>query len=55
MMNFSKNSFSVKLSKEKRKELRKEYEKIQGKKYVDEIRQHTDISLYEWVGFLCKK
>ena len=48
-MNFSKNSSSV--NKQIRKELRKEYERIQGERYTKELQQHPQISWFEWVEY----
>jgi hypothetical protein len=39
-------------SKERRKELRREYEKIQGERYTKELQKTHDISLFEWVEYL---
>jgi len=39
-------------SKERRKELRKEYEKIQGERYTRELQKTHHISLFEWVEYL---
>jgi hypothetical protein len=38
-------------SKKRRKELREEYNKIQGKKYVEEIKKYPHISSFEWVEY----
>jgi len=39
----------VKLSKIRRKELRKEYEKTRGEKYVTELEKLPTMSWFEWV------
>jgi hypothetical protein len=38
-------------SKKRRKELREEYNKIKGKKYIEEIKKYPHISSFEWVEY----
>jgi len=38
-------------SKKRRKELREEYEKIQGDKYTKELQNTHHISSFEWVEY----
>jgi len=38
-------------SKKRRKELRKEYEKTEGERYVKELQKTHHITLLEWVEY----
>ncbi len=44
----------MKLSKERKKELRKEYERLEGLKYVKSIKEHPPTSLIDWVDYMSK-
>ena len=42
----------MKLNKSKRKELRKKYYNLLGKRYVEEIKNEPVVSLTEWVDLM---
>ena len=42
---------NVKLTKKRRKELRKEYERIQGLRYVEGLKEEPFVSWFEWVKY----
>lgn len=42
----------MKLNRSKKKELRKKYENLVGKRYVEEIKKEPVVSLTEWVDMM---
>ena len=44
----------MKITKEKRKKLRLEYERLEGLKYVKEINTYHDPSWFDWVSYMRK-
>jgi len=42
----------MKLNRSKKKELRKKYENLVGKRYVEEIEKEPVVSLTEWVDMM---
>ena len=44
----------MKITKEKRKKLLQEYERLEGLKYVKGIKEYPPTSLIDWVGYMSK-
>ena len=44
----------MKLNKSKKKELRLEYERLEGLKYVKGIKEYPPTSLIDWVDYMSK-
>jgi len=42
------------VNKQRRKELRKEYERLEGLNYVKSIKEYPPISLIDWVDYMSK-
>jgi len=45
----------MKLNKSKKKKLRLEFERLEGLKYVEGIKNHPDPSWFDWVGYMKKE
>jgi hypothetical protein len=44
----------MKLNKSEKKKLRLEYERLEGLKYVEGIKNHPDLSWFDWVYYMMK-